>query len=74
MTWHIYQQITIHHIRIGAVSNASVLQIGSAGSIRACAQQLNTGGFTGPVPELAAETEEVSLVRLPAPAGKELAT
>lgn len=67
MTWQIYQQITIHHIRIGALSNSSVLQIGSAGSIRSFSQQLNTGGFAGPAPELVPSTEEVSLVRLPAP-------
>lgn len=67
MTWHINQQFTIQHIRIGAMSNASVLQIGSAGNIRSCAQQFNTGGFTGPAPEISASPGEVSLVRLPTP-------
>ncbi len=68
MTWHIYQNISIHYLRVEAVTNSSVLQIGSAGSIRSLSQLYNTGGFTGPVPELAAEAAtEVSLVRLPNP-------
>lgn len=68
MNMQIYQQIAINHIRIEAVTNASVLQIGSAGSIRSWAQLYNTGGFTAPVPQLVPIAEqEVSLVRLPNP-------
>lgn len=68
MIFHIYQNITINYIRIDAVTNASVLQIGSAGSIRSLAQLSNTGGFTAPAPQLvSATTQEISLVRLPGP-------
>ncbi|QAV21289.1 hypothetical protein PC41400_27930 [Paenibacillus chitinolyticus] len=52
MNWTIHQTITIHQLRVDAVSNSSVLQVGSAGSIRALSNQYNTGGFTGPVPEI----------------------
>ncbi len=52
MSWTIHQTITIHQLRVDAVSNSSVLQVGSAGSIRALSNQYNTGGFTGPVPEI----------------------
>ncbi|MBV6717057.1 spore germination protein GerPB [Paenibacillus chitinolyticus] len=52
MSWTIHQTITIHQLRVDAVSNSSVLQVGSAGSIRALSNQYNTGGFTGPAPEV----------------------
>lgn len=64
MTWQIYQNITINYLRVEAVTNSSVLQIGSAGSIRSLSQLFNTGGFTGPAPELGPSP---SLVRLPEP-------
>lgn len=68
MNMQIYQNISINHIRIDAVTNASVLQIGSAGSIRSWAQLYNTGGFTAPAPQLGSIAEqEVSLIRLPNP-------
>ncbi|MVO99815.1 spore germination protein GerPB [Paenibacillus lutrae] len=51
MSWTIHQTITIQQLRVDAVSNSSVLQIGSAGSIRSLSNQYNTGGFTGPAPE-----------------------
>jgi spore germination protein PB len=44
------------------------LQIGSAGSIRSLSQLYNTGGFTGPAPQLVSEAvQPVTLVRLPDP-------
>lgn len=52
MSWTIHQTITIHQLRVDAVSNSSVLQVGSAGSIRALSNQYNTGGFTAPAPEV----------------------
>ncbi len=69
MNMSIYQNITINYIRVDAVTNASVLQIGSAGSIRSLAQLYNTGGFTAPAPPLIPllAQQEVSLVRLPNP-------
>jgi spore germination protein PB len=68
MTWNICQNITINYLRVDAVTNSSVLQIGSAGSIRALSQLYNTGGFTGPAPQLAeAAATQLSLIRLPLP-------
>lgn len=68
MRINVYQNITVNYIRIDAVTNASVLQIGSAGSIRSLAQLSNTGGFSTPAPQLVPATmQEVSLVRLPGP-------
>lgn len=48
---NIHQTITIHHMRIGGISNSSVLQIGTAGLIKPLSNLYNTGGFTGPAPE-----------------------
>ncbi|MBW5446809.1 spore gernimation protein [Cohnella sp. CFH 77786] len=68
MAWNIYQNISINYIRVDSVTNSSVLQIGSSGSIQALSQLYNTGGFTGPAPQLTGTTaQEVSLVRLPLP-------
>ncbi|MNI17097.1 putative spore germination protein GerPB [compost metagenome] len=79
MNLTIHQSIMIQHLRVDAVSNSSVLQIGTAGAISALSNQYNTGGFTTTAPELKNETspfgpgtEEippspVSLVPLPKP-------
>lgn len=50
--WTIHQNIVIHQLKVGSVNNSSVLQIGTAGTIRALSNLYNTGGFTGPAPEL----------------------
>ncbi|MFD2332314.1 spore germination protein GerPB [Cohnella sp. GCM10020058] len=72
MSWTIYQHINIGQLRVDAVSNSSVLQIGSAGSIQSLSQLNNTGGFTEPAKELTeSEVSEavspLSLVPLPNP-------
>ncbi|WP_276352000.1 spore germination protein GerPB [Cohnella caldifontis] len=68
MCLNVYQNITINHLRVEAVTNASVLQIGSAGFIRSLAQLYNTGGFTGPAPQILGPSPNIiSLVRLPNP-------
>jgi spore germination protein PB len=70
MNWYINQTITIGQLRVDAVTNSSVLQIGSSGSIQALSQAYNTGGFTGPAPELTPLEEvaaEVALAPLPRP-------
>ena len=51
MNYYIQQTIHINILRIGSISNASVLQIGSAGLIRPAAHLYNSGGFTKPAPE-----------------------
>jgi spore germination protein PB len=47
----IHQTIIIHQLKVDAVSNSSMLQIGSAGTVKTITQLFNTGGFTGPAPE-----------------------
>ncbi|WP_159887693.1 spore germination protein GerPB [Paenibacillus puerhi] len=71
-TWTVHQSIVIHQMKIGAVSNSSVIQIGTAGSVRSLSNLYNTGGFTGPAPELGKTVQEgaisaMPLVPLPAP-------
>jgi spore germination protein PB len=50
MNFYIQQSIHIHFIKIGGITNSSVLQIGSAGIIKPTAHLYNTGGFTQPAP------------------------
>ncbi len=46
----IHQSIQIHLLKIGSISNSSVVQIGSSGSIQALSNLYNTGGYTEPAP------------------------
>lgn len=55
MNYFIQQSITINSIKIGGISNSSVLQIGSAGIIKPASYLYNTGGFTESAPELQPE-------------------
>lgn len=48
----VHQSIVINNLKVGGVSNSSVLQIGSAGVVRALSNLYNSGGFTGPAPKL----------------------
>jgi spore germination protein PB len=50
MNFYIQQSIHINFIKIGGITNSSVLQIGSAGIIKPAAYLYNTGGFTQPAP------------------------
>ncbi|MDP4085052.1 MAG: spore germination protein GerPB [Bacillota bacterium] len=50
MNFYIQQSIHIHFIKIGGITNSSVLQIGSAGIIKPAAYLYNTGGFIKPAP------------------------
>jgi spore germination protein PB len=50
MNFYINQTIQINHLKVEAVSNSSVLQIGSAGIIKPLANLYNTGAFTTPAP------------------------
>ncbi|ETI68671.1 spore germination protein GerPB [Neobacillus vireti] len=50
MNFYIQQSIQIYLIKIGGITNSSVLQIGSAGIIKPQALLYNTGGFTKPAP------------------------
>lgn len=66
MSLTVYQQISIHTFKINNVSNSSVVQVGSAGSIRGLSQLYNTGGYTHPAPNID-ESSPFSFVPLPNP-------
>ncbi|MUK90128.1 spore gernimation protein KA [Ornithinibacillus sp. L9] len=51
MYFTVHQCININMIRVGSVTNSSVLQIGSTGSIQAQSDLYNTGGYTEPAEE-----------------------
>ncbi|KAF0818052.1 MULTISPECIES: spore germination protein GerPB [unclassified Cytobacillus] len=51
MNFYIQQSIHINFIKIGGISNSSVMQIGSAGIIKPASYLYNTGNFTEPAPE-----------------------
>lgn len=65
MNLFVNQNITIHKLEIGGVSNSSVFQIGSAGIIKPLSNLFNSGGFTGPAPEIEAEAEATVIDRPP---------
>lgn len=68
MNMIIHQTIMIQQLKVNSVANSSVLQIGTAGSIRSLSNLYNTGGFVEPTPSLgSSEVNPVSLVRLPPP-------
>jgi spore germination protein PB len=50
MNFYIQQSIQINFIKIGSISNSSVMQIGSSGIIKPASYLYNTGGFTKPAP------------------------
>ncbi|WP_042356516.1 spore germination protein GerPB [Bacillus rubiinfantis] len=50
MNFYIQQSIHINLIKIGGITNSSVLHIGSAGIIKPQANLFNTGGFTTSAP------------------------
>ncbi|MBB6443502.1 spore germination protein GerPB [Bacillus benzoevorans] len=52
MNFYVQQSITIQFLKIGGITNSSVLQIGSAGIIKPVSNLYNTGGFTGPAPQI----------------------
>ncbi|MRG87038.1 spore germination protein GerPB [Salinibacillus xinjiangensis] len=51
MNCTIYQNISIHFLKVGSVTNSSVLQIGSSGTIQGLSNLYNTGGYTQPAEE-----------------------
>lgn len=51
MNFYIQQSIVINNLKIGSLSNSSVLQIGSSGIIKPSSHLYNTGGFVEPAPE-----------------------
>lgn len=57
MNFYINQSININYLRVDAVSNSSVLQIGSAGIIKPLSNLYNTGGFTEAAPQIETEVQ-----------------
>jgi spore germination protein PB len=55
MNFYINQSICINYLRVEAVSNSSVLQIGSAGIIKSLSNLYNTGGYTESAPQIESE-------------------
>ncbi|MBT2688984.1 spore germination protein GerPB [Bacillus sp. ISL-47] len=69
MNFYIQQSIHINFIKIGGITNSSVMQIGSAGIIKPSSYLYNTGGFTEPAPEAEVSVPSVqsdSLLTTPA--------
>lgn len=65
MNLFVNQTITIHNLKVGGISNSSVMQIGTAGIIKSVSYLSNSGNYTGPAPELPSPTEP--LIPLPPP-------
>ncbi|GAA0438095.1 hypothetical protein GCM10008983_13760 [Lentibacillus halophilus] len=66
MHFTIHQSIAIHFIKIEAISNSSVFQIGSTGSVQAQSDIHNTGGYIEPA-EPAEPIGEPAIIRLKQP-------
>lgn len=66
MIFTIHQSINIHFLKIGSISNSSVVQIGSTGSIQAQSDIHNTGGYTEAA-EPAEPVGESAIIRLQQP-------
>lgn len=68
MNLSVYQCITVQQLRIGSVSNSSVLQIGTSGSIKALTHVYNSGGVEGADSTDAVEEDKAPpMVPLPEP-------
>lgn len=66
MIFTIHQSINIHFLKIGAITNSSVLQIGSTGCIQAQSDVHNTGGYPEPA-EPAEPVGSSPIIRLKQP-------
>ncbi|UQZ45488.1 spore germination protein GerPB [Bacillus sp. PK3-037] len=54
MNFYINQTIQINYLRLESISNSSILQIGSAGSIKSLSNLYNTGSYVEPAPDVSA--------------------
>ncbi|AMA51761.1 MULTISPECIES: spore germination protein GerPB [Bacillus] len=61
MNFYINQTIQINYLRLESISNSSILQIGSAGSIKSLSNLYNTGSYVEAAPEVSAQGEPVEL-------------
>ncbi|GAE93617.1 protein GerPB [Gracilibacillus boraciitolerans JCM 21714] len=60
----INQSIYIHFLKVGSITNSSVLQIGSTGKMQALSQLYNTGGYEAPAEEASPQGTSEPLVPL----------
>ncbi|MFH5185105.1 spore germination protein GerPB [Paenibacillus sp. TAB 01] len=67
MNFFINQNIVIHTFKVEAISNSSVLQIGSAGIIKPLSQLYNTGGFKEPAPTAESSASTIPFIPLTEP-------
>lgn len=71
MNLSVYQCITVQQLRIGTVTNSSVLQIGTSGTIKALAQVYGTSKLSNPDALNDQEQEKTNpMVPLPEPVMK----
>ncbi len=68
MNFYINQTININTLKVDGVTNSSVLQIGSAGIIRALSNLYNTGDFVEPAPEPGEPVDPTPVIPLAPPA------
>ncbi|UNK20912.1 spore germination protein GerPB [Paenibacillus sp. N3/727] len=68
MNLSVYQSITVQQLRIGTVTNSSVLQIGTSGTIKALSHVYNTGSLENSAAQNGLEPEKrPPMVPLPEP-------
>ncbi|MBD0399004.1 spore germination protein GerPB [Bacillus velezensis] len=60
MNFYVNQSIHINYMRVESVSNSSILQIGSAGSIKSLSNLYNTGSYVEPAPPVTAGQQAVT--------------
>ncbi|MDH6428552.1 spore germination protein GerPB [Paenibacillus sp. FSL R7-0048] len=61
----VYQCISIYNLKIGTISNSSVLQVGTSGRINTLSHNYETSGAPSSAPTTPAEKMASPLVSLP---------
>lgn len=60
----VHQSIHINLLKVGSITNSSVLQIGSTGAIGAYSEIFNTGGYLEPAEEATPIAQQTPVVPL----------
>ncbi|OEF99593.1 hypothetical protein BHF71_08195 [Vulcanibacillus modesticaldus] len=61
----VHQSIVVYNLKVGSISNSSILQIGSSGIVNTLSKLYNTGGFSAPA--RSPKRNDLPLVILPSP-------
>ncbi|GER65763.1 hypothetical protein BpJC7_21680 [Weizmannia acidilactici] len=69
MNIYVQQSINIRMIKIGGITNSSVLQIGTSGIIKPASYLYNTGNFSAPAPSATAAEQAYPNVTVPMHSG-----